>query len=272
MNTTDRTIWFVGDRADPAARAIVAALPRAGVRVIDAPGGLPKPWPGVGPNPPRVVVVHRAILGSSDAERLAKLRGRLGDPTRVILCVGPQARHAEVERWSRWADVILPEALAATTIGRHVASVDRPVNMLAQQAAVVVSTNSELRATLASMLRSRGCAVDEQAEPEEATPAPESPTFWDVPVLEPGWPDRLAARAQRGPVVALIGFLDATQNRRARGAGAAVCLDLPVDLDDLVAALDQARGLRRDPAHLAPPAPNVGRHPRRSRRSRPPGS
>jgi hypothetical protein len=78
---------------------------------------------------------------------------------------------------------------------------------------------------------------------------------WDVPWLESHWADELAQRTRAGPVIALIEFADRRLVTEARASGASVCLDLPVDLGDLTAALDRVTSPRREPAHTSPPPP-----------------
>jgi hypothetical protein len=97
-------------------------------------------------------------------------------------------------------------------------------------------------------------------------------TIWEMPVLEPGWAQRLEWRARRaGPVIGLAGFADRAIVARARGAGAVACLELPCDLDDLVDAVDRVVSStpldawpippRIEPAHiLPPPRRNTRRH------------
>jgi hypothetical protein len=64
-------------------------------------------------------------------------------------------------------------------------------------------------------------------------------TIWEVPVLEPGWAHRLERRArQTGPVIVLAGFADRAIVASARASGAAACLDLPCNLDDLLDIID----------------------------------
>ncbi len=255
MSGSDRPIWFAGDLADPLAGAIAAALGPA-TRLIPCPGGLPEPWPPISPRSPRAVVVHRAILGATDAGRLAALRGRLDAGRALILCVGPHVRYADIERWARGVDLVLPEALAAETIGRHVGVVEPAAAPPDGRGVAVVSTGPELRATWGAILRAGGYDVVAADRPE-AAPAG-LVAVWDVPVLEPTWPDRLRELAARGPVVAAIGFLDRTTRQVARAAGASACLDMPADLADLVLAVDRLAGRRRDPAHPAVPGPSGG--------------
>jgi DNA-binding NarL/FixJ family response regulator len=110
-------------------------------------------------------------------------------------------------------------------------------------------------------------------------------TLWDIPVLEPDWPRLLEERTQLGPVVALLGFADRATVRQARASGAAACLDLPVDVNDLVHVIERVnRKLRSElgtrsesriePAHAVPPAPasraKRGRAAIRQRQMRPP--
>ncbi len=256
MSGPDRPIWFAGDRDDPVAGAIAAALPAGQTRFLDCPDDLPGPWPGVSARGPRVVVLHRAHLGATDAARVARLRRRL-DPTRpIILCVGPHVRYADTERWAGLVDLILPEALAAETIARHVGLVEPSRGPSTGRTVAVVSTQPELRAAWAAILRGGGYEVTETVTPE-ATP-PGLAAVWDVPVLEPTWPARLASRIGTGPVVASIGFLDRTTREIARRSGASACLDAPCDLADLVLAVDRMVGIRRDAAHPGPPAPLSG--------------
>lgn len=283
MAATDRPIWFVGDRADPAAAAIARRLPVDRTRLVTARGALPRFRLGDSVARPGVVVVHRATLGQTDLDRLARLRGWLGEAGRVVLCVGPHARAVEVERWLGVVDAVVPDALAAATIARHVGPSGRGASVMASApttgpgeghpGVVVVSTNHELRATLTALLRAHRFAVAERSELEEmpgsTPPADPAVTVWDVPALEVDWPDRLrAATAIRraGPVVALIGFLDARAARTAREAGAALALDLPVDVADLVEAVRHAPRGRRDQAHAVPPPPRPTRRTPTARR------
>ncbi|HWE38312.1 MAG TPA: hypothetical protein VG406_17200, partial [Isosphaeraceae bacterium] len=83
---------------------------------------------------------------------------------------------------------------------------------------------------------------------------------WDVPVLDPRWPERMARRARTASVVALLAFADRETVATARRAGAAACLEWPCELDDLAHVLDRiAAGPRADAGHALPPAPAAGR-------------
>ncbi|MEJ7639101.1 MAG: hypothetical protein WKF75_14295 [Singulisphaera sp.] len=44
---------------------------------------------------------------------------RAAHPPRVVLCVGPHAKHAELERLALLIDEVVPEATARDTIARH---------------------------------------------------------------------------------------------------------------------------------------------------------
>ncbi len=270
MSGADRPIWFAGDLGDPLAAEIARALPVARTRRLDCPLNLPKPWPAVGDQAPRVVIVHRAHLGETDAGRLARLRRRLGPERRVILCVGPHVRYADIERWSPWIDLVLPEATAAETIGRHVGGFELVAGARSPQpngrTIAVVSTNTELRATWDAILRLAGFEVVEAEN--LAGLSPRLPAVWDVPVLEADWPDRLAARCLVGPTIAAIGFLDRTTRALARSAGAGACLDMPCDLADLTRAVDRITGLRRDPAHPAIRPPTARPQPSERRQNK----
>jgi hypothetical protein len=78
-------------------------------------------------------------------------------------------------------------------------------------------------------------------------------TVWDVPVLEE-WTERLTRHARNtGPVVALMGFPDRNMVAVAKSKGAIACLELPLNLDDLVDVIERfANSVARDP-HPAPP-------------------
>jgi len=286
MNGSERPrpIWFVGDLGDSGSRVIASALPRERTRWIDAPGDLPRRWPGITPESPRVVVLHRGILQATDGERVARLRERLGGSRPIILCVGPHVRYAEIDRWMRWVDVVLTETAAAETIVRHVQKAEGGPSLLggatgkggqtpesrsskAHRTVSVVSTNPELRATLAALLRSGGYEVIELVQLEDSGGSPGVATVWDVPVLEPTWTVRLATKSVTVPVVALLGFLDRTTANLARASRASACLDLPCDLADLMGAVDRIAGIRRDPAHISPPAPMKGASSRSAKRT-----
>src|SRR5947208_9286516 len=116
MQGPDRAPWFAGDLGDPWVAAIAEALPRA--HRFHRPVDLPEPWPVDG-RMPSAVIVHRALLTPADAQRIVRLRSIWEHPPRIVLCVGPQARYVDVERWSRLVDVVIPEATAHETVARH---------------------------------------------------------------------------------------------------------------------------------------------------------
>ncbi len=253
MPGPDRPIWFAGDLDDPWVAAIAGALPRQ-TRRLDCPGDFPEPWPGEGPAP-AVVVLHRASLNATDAQRLARLRSRAEPTPRVVLCVGPDARHADVERWARLVDVVIPEATARATVARHALGLGRRARPAGSRPRVaVVSGNYELRATLADACRAGGYAAE--PVPDWPDVPPGVAAVWDVPVLEADWAARLARRSVTSPVVALLGFADRATVALAREHGASACLDLPCEVPDLWVALDRATVVRvGEPAHDVPPSP-----------------
>ncbi len=259
MEGPARPIWFAGDLGDPWVVAIADALPRD-ARRLDCPAELPDPWPADGPDP-GVVVLHRPNLTSVDAVRLARLRSRPGPTARVILCFGPNARHDDLVRWSRLVDVAIPEATAGETLARHVLGLDRPTpHRAAPRRVAVVSASHELRSTLADAFRAGGYAPEVARDWPDAAPA--IAAVWDVPVLEPDWPDRIARRSGTSPVVALIGFADRATVRLARENGASACLELPCEVEDLLIALDRvSSGPIGEPAHEVPPPPMLAKNP-----------
>jgi hypothetical protein len=116
-----------------------------------------------------------------------------------------------------------------------------------------VSTNYELRSVLAEACEAAGFAAEPVRDWSEASPR--GLALWDVPVLEPGWPDQLARRSRLGPVVALIGFPDRALVTEARAQGASACLELPCGLGDLAGVLDRLVPGRGEPPHDVPPPP-----------------
>ncbi len=255
MHTSDdaRTtlIWFAGDTDDPWVAAIADALP-PGTRRLARGGDLPAEWPG-GPTP-STLVLHRANLTPTDAERLRVLRERGPRPPRVVLCVGPLARYHHWERWGPLVDAVLPEATASETVARHVAAVGgRRREAGPRPPLAVVGGDLELRRTLAGI--GAGAGFPSRTF-EDWADAPEGIlTLTAVPVLEDGWDHDLARRSRTRPVVALLGFADRHSVALARRRGVAACLDLPCDLADLIFVLDRLAAKRIEPPHAVPPSP-----------------
>jgi DNA-binding NtrC family response regulator len=147
----------------------------------------------------------------------------------------------------------------------------------------VISSDHELRAVLAEACSAAG--FEPRTAPDldlgtrpwdgagDGAPAGPDLTLWDVPVLEPDWPDRLERRSRMGPVIALLGFPDRGAVGLAKARGASACLELPFAVDDLIHALDRVvEGARREQsaaspsrselAHAVPPPPLGPKAPR----------
>lgn len=251
MNSPAGSIWFEGDWSDPWIEGIAAALPRAGeLRRLDASSGRPEDQA-----PPDLLIVHRARLVTNDAERFASWKKSAvwsRFPT-TILCYGPFARYAELERWLGLADEAVPESTAVDTLPRRV---ERCLNIGREDASairdesarvVVVSTNPDLRRTIgdvcaewvATIIPLIDLPADERivvASGPNATPRP-TVTVIDVPLLEPAWEARIEQASRWGPVIALLGFPDRATVETARRFGAWACLELPFERDDLGYAL-----------------------------------
>ena len=264
----ERPVWFLGDLDDPWVASIADALPRE-VRRLSCAGDLtPEMLEAV--SPPRVLILHRNHLTPGDADRLARFRTEVSPSPRVVLCVGPHVRHAQLERWGKLVDVVVPEATARDTIARHLAvgsEVREPETGKSRPTVRVVSRNFELGQTLADSCEALGYPAEASRDWTEASPG--GVALWDVPVLEADWPDLLARRARTGPVVALLGFADRARIVEARAGGASACLELPCDLLDLGYVLDHLALRRAEPAHELPPPPAARRH--RDRRLAGPG-
>lgn len=249
-----RSVWFAGDLDDPWVTAIADALPAGAVRV-PCPGDLPEALADPA-SAPEVLILHRAVLTRHDAERLTRLRSG-PTPPRVVLCHGPHVRYADLDRWAALFDATVPEATAREVIARRLGppgdGVGRRPAAGPRPRVAVVSANTALRLTLAEACEAAGYPVAAARDWPEA-PAT-GPAVWDVPVLEPQGPQCLAPRDRADPVVALIGFADRALVTEARARGASACLELPVDLADLVAVLDRLTASRTEPAHELPPSP-----------------
>jgi hypothetical protein len=286
---TDGTIWFLGDPDDPWIRSILDSIASLGtVRTVPATDAIPVRL--FDPDrPPRIVILHRWRLTLADVSRLEGWRreARSNPSPRIILCYGPYVRYAELERSSQVVDLVIPEATAVDTLPRHILRLlgDRreiPETLPGPSVQVeIVTTDHELRGVLREACSMAGLGAELRPEPspeherrtEVADRSPPLPrmTLWDVPVLDPHWPEQMERRSRLGPVIALFGFADRQTLGLARTRGAAACLEVPFDLDDLVYLLDRiARSLgpersdsilsvgRVENPHTVPPPP-VGR-------------
>jgi hypothetical protein len=267
VDVANRPVWFVGDLDDPWVASLADALP-AGSRLFRFAGDLPEDWPEVAlgnGTPPRAVVLHRTSVSRRDAERLSRLRTNASSASvpgpRIILCVGPHVRHAELEEWSarNLVDAIVLESTARDTLGRHLATAEgdlAPCRLPGPRTAVsVVSASFELRHTLADACSALGYPPEPACDWSQARPS--GPAVWDVPVLEADWPRALARRAGLGPVVVLLGFASRKLVGLARANGASACLEVPFDLLDLGYVLDRITAPRGDLGHPVPPPPHT---------------
>lgn len=303
MDATGPTIRFVGDLGDPWVMEILGSISdlsevHAVMCVGDVPDRLFEP-----DQPPRLLIVHRTRLSQADAARIEQWRSvpRVNALPRVILCFSPYVRYAELERCSRGVDLAISEATAVETLSRHVSRLlerrDEPPRAAPAADCLpvqVISSNHELRAVLSEICLAEGFKVSSGREftaqwqgraAGADRAAKQMLTLWDIPVLVADWPRLLEERTKLGPVVALLGFADRATVGQARASGAAGCLDLPLDVNDLVHVIERVnRKLRSDsstrfegriePAHAVPPGPvsraKRGRAAIRQREARPP--
>lgn len=255
-------VWFLGDLDDPWVVALAESLPPPWPsRRVHCPADLPDdPFGTLGP--PETMVLHRAVLTGHDAERVSRWRGSRTPPPRILLCFGPHARGVDLDRWSGLVDLAVPEATALDSIGGRLGAPEgrdrRPEPTTARGVrprVAVVSGHHAIRQMLAEAVEAAGYPVTPAKDWSDAPPR--GPAVWEVPALEPGWPEELAQRAKVGPVIALIGFADRELVRIARENGASACLELPFDLDDLTEVLGRVAPPRPrvEPGHQAPPPP-----------------
>jgi AmiR/NasT family two-component response regulator len=281
MDDSHGAIWFLGDLSDPWVVAIADALPVSpGVTRIDCSSELPS-GPADAGRSPRLIVIHRQRLVPADADRLKEWRAQAGSepPPALILCVGPYVRYEELERFSGLVDLVLSEATAAEVLPRHAARllegsrIRPPRTEECLLRVLVASSNGELGRTIAEACATAGYRVEQASDQVVGAPVRSSTepkavgetvlTVWDVPVLE-AWTERLERHArEHGPVVALAGFADRHLVALAKSKGALACLELPLNLDDLIDVIDRyARTVgkemravpgRAESPHLLPP-------------------
>jgi hypothetical protein len=280
-------IGFIGDLHDPWVAAIADAIATTRpVRRVRSTRPLTDDPFGESATPD-AIVVHRHQFAAGDAGRLAAWREADHPPTLVIV-ISPYVRYEELERWSSLADIVVSEAIAADVLpGRLARCLDCSTRLPPPPGCriEVAGGTDELSRALVDVCTRAGypaLAVDERtidgastgiADDTKTSPDGRLLTLWELPILEPGWSDGLARRSRRtGPVIALAGFADRSVVARARAAGAAACLELPCDLDDLIDVVDRVarlamEGSRPLPARPEPPhrLPPPRRNPRRHR-------
>ncbi len=257
---------------------------------VHAPGYLPEN-PFERGFPPRLIIVHRHHLTAIDTQRLRDYRGLTparGVPPSLILCTSPLVRYEETERIAALVDFLVSEAEAPDVLPRHVATLvagreKRQFPPGVEKISIeVAGTNRDLCQSVVAACEAAGYRTVEVGDLETAAVAdaaiqPAVPprhgvlTVWDVPVLEPNWPERLRQRAKPGaPVLALIGFADRESVTLAKASGACACLDLPYQVDDLIDVIDRTASVlsvqpeappsRAEPPHRIPPPPKHRRN------------
>jgi hypothetical protein len=248
----------MGDLSDPWVAAIADVVLAAGeTQRLDCPGPLPERPRGYEPLP-RVLVIHRHRLAGTDADRVKgwrEVQGGGSVPV-VILCVSPYVRYEDLERWSGLVDLVVSEATAADVlpgqIARRFEGGERrsPRSVAPAFRIEVAGGDNELCRALADDFGAAGYraeVIDDQeigglfrARNRSETVTERVLTIWEIPVLEPGWADRLKWRANRtGPVIGLAGFADRAIVAQAKAAGAVACLELPCDIDDLIDSVNR---------------------------------
>ena len=258
MDDPSRSAWFVGNLGDPWVVAIADALPfPSSATRINAPGDLPEGRFEEGQSP-TMVVIHRPVLTRHDLQRVGRWRASLPVGSRLILCFGPHVRHSELGQWGEIVDVAIPEATAQETIANHCFRAE-PTDLLrslrSRSRIGVVSGLYSLREAIADSCASAGFTVVKASDPNDLPAG--IITVWDAPTLEPSWTSILQRRAKSAPVIALLSFADRALVTQARRAGAAACLDLPLDSSEIPGVIDRvvASTRRLQNAHELPPAP-----------------
>jgi len=284
MAATADTIGFIGDLEDPWVVGIADALPdNLDVLKVNCSGDVPEQPFGSG-RWPRLVVLHRHRLSALDRTRIKRWReqSEAEFTPAVILCVSPYVRYEEIESVLGVVDQVVPEGTTADILPGRIArylkgpAARGPRGDGSHFAVEVSGRNEDLSRTLVEVcVRAgyRAATIDDLTDGEFArsqspasTVAERTLTIWEVPVLERGWSEVLERRARAtGPVIAVMGFADRATVSCAKAHGAAICLELPFEIDDLVGAVARAGGslapeqwplaARAEPPHQLPPRP-----------------
>lgn len=241
----DRDVVFVGDRDDPWSARIAARLGHPATwldRASASADALPAPFASA-----RLIIYHAAAPTRRDIDALT--RARAGGSVRIVFCAGSMSRYHQLEPLAAICDAVVSETTALAAIDRQLALVGGTAwseTVPHRGAITVISSNFEMRAMLVEAV-GRGGYIGHPARNWAAAP-PLPPALWDVPILEPDWPESLARESKRRPVFALAGFLDREIADEMLRRGARCCLDLPCDPADLrwvlrrdLSAIQQAR-------------------------------
>ncbi len=227
-------------------------------------------------------------IGSRNCER------RLAhcDSPALILCIGPYVRYEELERYSGLVDLVLSEATAAEVLPRHVSRllegrsgrpgrgegnplISRDRGKLEQRAARDDCRGLYGAPDIAwNRPTSRWSARALHSSTKRMNRAKRSSRS-GMSLCSKSGTDRLERHAlEIGPVVALIGFPDRNTVALAKAKGAIACLELPLNLDDLIDVIERfaqsgkleprAAPARAEPPHTLPPRPRRQATQRRS--------
>jgi hypothetical protein len=284
MAVTTDSVGFIGDLDDPWVAGIADALPaNLGVERLNCSGDVPE-QPFEKGQLPRLIVLHRHRLSALDRTRIKQWREQTETEIKpaVMLCVSPYVRYEDVESALGLVDQVVTEGTAADILAGRIirylkgAAARSPRGDGAHFAVEVSGRNEDLCRTLVEVCVRAGYraeAIDDltdgefvRARPAASPGAERTLTIWEVPVLEPGWPEVLERRAlATGPVIGVMGFADRATVGRAKAHGAAICLDLPFEIDDLIDSVARAGGSRApeqwpsaarvEPPHQLPPRP-----------------
>ncbi len=212
MDASPSPIWFMGDLGDPWVTAIADVVMEAGeTQRLDCPGPLPE-RPFDRGYAPRALVIHRHRLAGTDADRVKGWREALsGGPVPVvILCVSPYVRYEDLERWAGLVDLVVSEAVAVEVLpgqlGRLFEGGERrsPRSIAPAFRIELAGGDNEMCRALADAFGAAGYRADViddqeiggllQSRNRSEVVTERVLTIWEIPVLEPGWADRLEWR------------------------------------------------------------------------------
>ena len=282
MDSKEERVLFFGDLSDPWVAAIVDSLPApATIQRVNCSGDLPDlafdpRHAAASDRRPSALCERRRCEADQELVRFQGVPRRAGaDPL-----FQPLSALCGTGALSNLFDQTIPEATAADVLPGRVA------RLIAGQSASEVPTarpsfrveiacgTDELGDSLVETCADAGYRVEkvDDAGFGEDLRAWVSPvattervlTIWEVPVLKPGWADRLGRRAiAMGPIIGLMGFAERSTVTLAKANGACACLELPSDRDDLLEVIDRVtRSIplgkwplppRAEPPHVLPP-------------------
>lgn len=182
----------------------------------------------------RHVVIHRRSLSLAELSVLGQIRKVIDahpSKPRFELIAGDLVRYADLQIATPLVDRIMPESISPEVFGAR--AYRTAADLPAGAPVGILTTNRPLGETLRETCDAFGyrssilSGWSDPAVPRGAL------LIWDVPLLSDRWEVRLRDQSRLRPILTLLGLADRGIVDRARSAGAAACLDLPFEFEDL---------------------------------------